>query len=150
MTGQLLSTEGRAFAGALVTIVNLEDGATEVVHAKGYYFQTGSNRARVLRQTAWSPRAWRDARNYGPPSEAQVPGTARIQKHGVLDALRALCEALEAREGDWRVRTISTPQLIFQDMQGRQPSRPGGEIAHPEPAMLTKVGYPHLYERSGR
>lgn len=131
-TPQLLATSERAFAGAIVTVVNLGTGETEVIHAKGYRYTTGTRRV--------------DPRPLG-AKPAREPNE-KMKMHGLNDALRVLCAELEAREGDWRVRTISTPQSILLDIRGRKPG--GGAVRPPNPDVyhLAMIGYPHLHERA--
>lgn len=91
------STE-RSFAGALVTLVNIDTGETRLEHAAGYKYETGS----------------------------RVTYNAKQHTLGVYDALERLCREADSWPGTWRVRTISTPQTIYADIKHvrRAPGEP--------------------------
>lgn len=79
------------------------------------------------------------------------PGSApdrseRRRREGVDDILRDLCANLEPA---WRIRTISTPQTIYQDLRGRTPppNHPAGAaIVAPEAQLLGRLDLLHHWE----
>lgn len=82
--------------------------------------------------------------------------TRSCQLHPVMEAIKILCREIELTEGTWVVQTISTPGLIWRDMQGLRETPParGGRFADdvgvkpalfPEAQLLTRAGFSQLY-----
>lgn len=121
------STTERCYAGFTATIVNLETGGTEVTTRSGYRHETGTRRN---------------------------GGVSQLTTVGITVLLKDFCDELRARPGDWRIRTISTPDSILTDLRGRQPAM--GRNDYPEPPerqMLGNIGQLDMLEttvRAGR
>ena len=152
-----ISTKERAFAGATVTTVNLETGEVRVELTQGYHYEVGGRQrgptcacgcgATVQPDRKGRPRRFKRGHNNRPVT--QSPRAFKEVKHSLRDCLRSLCEELEARSGDWRVRAISTPASILTDIRGRKPN-PGGSVPeNPDIQLLGQIGFQHLHERSG-
>jgi hypothetical protein len=114
------STSQRAHAGAVVTLVDLDTGRTRVEHCAGFHHtEYVSN---------WPAK-----------------GTRKVARTlGSTKALNDLLDAVEEWEGDWRVRTICTPESILTDLTGRRGVT--GYADHPEVNILRRMGRGHLYE----
>lgn len=86
--------------------------------------------------------------NGGDRQSAGVIVTAREQTTGLRDvfhragpdALRAVCDVIDALDGDWRVLSICTPDTIYRDLQGTRAAEWGAETSMPEPTMLGRIG----------
>lgn len=107
-----LSTRDRSRAGITATIVNKDTGETEVIVRHGYEYQTGQRATRT------------------------------IHRLGNKELLNDLCEELRARVGHWRIRTISTPDSIITDLNGR-----ATEHQDAEARLLTVIDAMDLLER---
>jgi hypothetical protein len=112
------STTERAQDGATVTLVNLNTQELKVWTTQGFAYETKH----------WQTGITRHA-------------------YGFLDQMRDLCARVEALGGEWRIRTISTPQTIYADIKGRDVSRNGFGANSPESELLGSMGYLHLWER---
>lgn len=113
----IINTMQRAYAGCIVTLVHVDTGETLVRHLAGYSHDKA----------------------VGAPVSR-----GRRRRHrrtlGVDELLRDLCEYMPR---DWRIRTISSPQTIYQDLQGRTPPGRGGPdalVVAPEAQLLGRLG----------
>lgn len=114
---QFLSTRERAYYGCLVTLVEIETGEMRVEHAAGYAHESGR---------------WASERTY--------------DNYSVFAALKRLLQEVDQWEGEWRVRTISTPATIIADLRGRQTGNEGARPAPPEASILTHIGRIDMWE----
>jgi hypothetical protein len=115
--GDFTNSKERAIAGFIATCVNLATGETEVTHRAGY---------------SWQESNWRVGRRQVALSSSEL--------------LRELCRELDARPGDWRIRTLSSPTTVLSDLRGR--TAQGGVVQMPEPAILTRLGLIRFYEHA--
>jgi hypothetical protein len=107
----------RANDGVIVTLVDLDSGKSESRHLGGVM-------ARRI-----------GGRDNRPPQRIIA---------GVNDLRHELAAELDEREGDWRIRSISTPSTILTDLLWREGN---SRIPMPEAVMLTKIGRTDLLER---
>lgn len=146
----MMTTPERAFAGCIVTLVNLDTGEQRVEHAAGYHYQSTEwlppevSGRRDLSQEPARMLAQLRGRTLGDGSRSiRHPRKRSRQTHtvNVLDALRLLLNEVDRWEGTWRVRTISTPQTILADIRGRGFGVEDGsrKIATVEQTMLGKI-----------
>jgi hypothetical protein len=108
----------RAVDGCIVTLVNLDTGRTESRHLGGVVAIRRQVKGRRL------------------PERAEV---------SVYELLRSLCEELDRREGDWRLRSVSTPTTILSDLRKRDAAGHTVPLA-PELTALGKIGRLDLLE----
>jgi hypothetical protein len=111
------ATTERAETGAIVTLINQDTHEQDVWLTQGYAYQTGGR------------------------------NTAVRHAYGFRDQLRDLCKRVENLDGDWRIRTICTPQTIYADIVGRDLDTHGFGANSPESELLGAVGYLHLWEK---
>jgi hypothetical protein len=155
---QMMTTRDRALAGVIVTFVNVETGELRVEHRAGYHYQVTSlpapDAAARSRHPEASERSGRaDARLSDLPSMILSRSTRKARQRArethtmnVHETLRRLCSEADGWEGDWRVRTICTPQSILADLRGRERV---AERASPEQWLLSRIGRLDLWEHSG-
>lgn len=108
-------TRERAFAGCTITFIH-DDGRELVRHYGGYAHET--NRF-------YEPR--------------------KLTLYGIDAILTDVCKQLDLCGNTWKIKTISNPQTIYQDIKGR-PRHGVHQQAHlPEPQILGRLGLTHHY-----
>jgi hypothetical protein len=112
----------RAYAGCIVTLAEQDTGEVRVIHRAGFSTQRGSTNSQNRTRVFY----------------------------GILDALRDLCAEVDEWPGEWKVRTISTPQTIYADLQVRQEGNDGASPTPPEITLLTKIDRADLWEGNHR
>lgn len=113
---QLQTTQERAYSGCIVTLVEVRTGEERVEHASGYSNDTREGNKRIYKTLS------------------------------MFGALKRLLDEVDTWEGEWKVRTISTPATILADLNGRQHGNDGARPTPPEAAILTHVGRADLWE----
>lgn len=61
----------------------------------------------------------------------------------VFEVLQEIVDAIDAREGDWKIRCISTPETVYSDIRGGRSIKPTALVEH---RYLSEVGRPDLLE----
>ena len=112
--------DSRAFEGAIVTFVNLDNDDLKVIHRGGY---------------AWEEKSF-----------ARTGGKRVRVVLSFLDVIRRMCEEADAWTGTWRVRTICTPLSIYQDLAGVRAQ--GRTAQRYEAQVLSKAGRIDMWEGS--
>lgn len=61
-------------------------------------------------------------------------------------ALRDICVLIDGAAGDWRIVTISTPNMIYRDLRADRERDSDHRVDPPEQAILNKIGRCDLLE----